>query len=50
VAEIAVLLALASNGALKIILAVLSGTRRFAGWIVLAYLIWAGAGALGFWL
>jgi uncharacterized membrane protein (DUF4010 family) len=46
-AELAVLLALASNGVLKLILAALAGTRAFTLRITLAYVVWAVAAGVG---
>lgn len=49
-AEIAVLLALASNAALKAVLAAISGTWGFVLRVSAAYLIWTAAAFAGFWL
>ncbi len=47
-AELAILLALASNAALKIGLAALRGTRAFVFRLTAACLVWAAAGAAGY--
>lgn len=47
-AELAILLALASNAALKLVLAALSGTRDFALRLGVALLVWAAFGAAGY--
>jgi uncharacterized membrane protein (DUF4010 family) len=47
-AEIAILLALASNAVLKAVLAAMSGTWSFVLRVVAAYLVWAAAGFAGF--
>jgi len=49
-AELAILLALASNAALKIVLAALSGTRAFVLRLSVPFLVWAAFGGLGYWL
>lgn len=49
-AELAILLALASNAALKVALAALSGTRAFVLRLAIPFVIWAGAGGAGYWL
>ena len=47
-AEIAVLLALGSNAALKIVLAAISGTRAFVLRLGAAFMVWGAAAVLGF--
>jgi uncharacterized membrane protein (DUF4010 family) len=49
-AEIAVLLALASNAALKVVLAAVTGTRAFVLRLTVACLLWSAAGFAGFWI
>jgi uncharacterized membrane protein (DUF4010 family) len=49
-AGIAVLLALASNAALKVVLAALSGTLRFAMLVLASFVYWAVAGAAAWWI
>jgi uncharacterized membrane protein (DUF4010 family) len=49
-AGIAVLLALASNAALKVVLAALSGTLRFAMLVLASFVYWAIAGAGAWWV
>ncbi len=49
-AELAILLALASNAALKLVLAALRGTRAFVLGLAGAFLIWAVAGGFGYWV
>ena len=46
-AELAVLLALASNGVLKLVLAAVAGTRAFTLRITLAYVVWVVAAGVG---
>src|SRR5262249_48594007 len=48
-AELAVLLALGANALLKIVLAGLSGTWRFAIRIAMAFVLWGAMAAVGFW-
>ena len=48
-AELAILLALASNAALKIALAAISGTRAFVFRLTFPFLVWAAFGGLGYW-
>ena len=48
-AELAILLALASNGALKIALAAISGTRAFVARLTVPFLVWAVFGSVGYW-
>lgn len=47
-AELAILIALASNAALKLVLAALSGTRAFALRLSVPMLVWAAFGAVGY--
>lgn len=49
-AGIAVLLALASNAVLKVVLAALSGTLRFATLVLASFAYWAIAGAAAWWV
>jgi uncharacterized membrane protein (DUF4010 family) len=49
-AGIAVLLALASNAALKVVLAALSGTLKFAMLVLVSFVYWAVAGAAAWWI
>jgi uncharacterized membrane protein (DUF4010 family) len=49
-AGIAVLLALASNAALKVVLAAISGTMQFALRVLASFALWACAGAAGWWV
>jgi uncharacterized membrane protein (DUF4010 family) len=49
-AAIAVLLALASNAALKAVLAAISGTWAFVLWVTVTYLVWTVAGLAGLWI
>jgi uncharacterized membrane protein (DUF4010 family) len=49
-AEIAVLLALASNAALKAVLAATAGTRAFVLRVTAAYLVWGAAAFAGLWI
>lgn len=49
-AGIAVLLALASNAVLKVVLAALSGTLRFAMLLLASFVFWAVAGAAAWWI
>jgi uncharacterized membrane protein (DUF4010 family) len=49
-AGIAVLLALASNAALKVVLAALSGTLRFAMLVLASFVYWAIVGAGAWWV
>ncbi len=49
-AGIAVLLALGSNAALKVVLAALSGTLRFAMLVLASFVYWAIAGAAAWWI
>jgi uncharacterized membrane protein (DUF4010 family) len=46
-AAIAVLLALASNAALKAVLAAIAGTWTFVFWVTVTYLVWAAVGFAG---
>ena len=48
-AELAILLALASNAALKIVLAALSGTRAFVLRLGVPFAIWGVVGGAGYW-
>jgi uncharacterized membrane protein (DUF4010 family) len=48
--ELAILLALASNAALKIVLAAISGTRAFVLRLTLPFLVWGAVGGIGYWL
>jgi uncharacterized membrane protein (DUF4010 family) len=47
-AELAILLALASNAALKLALAAITGTRAFTLRLFGAFLLWAAVGAVGY--
>lgn len=47
-AELAILLALASNAALKLVLAAISGTRAFAFRLFAAFLLWAAVGGAAY--
>lgn len=47
-AELAILLALASNAALKLVLAAISGTRAFTLRLFGAFLLWAAVGGAGY--
>ncbi len=49
-AEIAVLLALASNAVLKAVLAAISGTWGFVLRVAVTYLVWTAAAFAGFWI
>jgi uncharacterized membrane protein (DUF4010 family) len=49
-AEIAVLLALASNAVLKAVLAAISGTWGFVLRVTATYLVWTAAAFAGFWI
>ena len=49
-AAIAVLLALASNAALKAVLAAISGTWAFVLWVIATYLVWGAAAFVGLWI
>jgi uncharacterized membrane protein (DUF4010 family) len=49
-AGIAVLFALASNAALKVVLAAVSGTLRFAMLVLASFVYWAIAGAAAWWI
>jgi uncharacterized membrane protein (DUF4010 family) len=49
-AELAVLLALASNAALKVALAAISGTMAFVLRLTVPFLVWIVAAAAGFWI
>ena len=49
-AGIAVLLALASNAALKVVLAAMSGTLRFATLVLASFVFWAVAGSAAWWI
>lgn len=49
-AEYAVLLALGSNAALKVVLAAMSGTRAFVFRLAAAFAIWTAAAGIGIWL
>jgi uncharacterized membrane protein (DUF4010 family) len=49
-AAIAVLLALASNAVLKVVLAALNGTLRFAMLVLASFGLWASAGAAAWWI
>ncbi len=49
-AGIAVLLALASNAALKVVLAAISGTMQFALRVLASFVLWACAGAVAWWI
>ena len=49
-AELAILLALASNGLLKIALAAISGTGTFVLRVAGPFLVWAIVGSFGYWI
>jgi uncharacterized membrane protein (DUF4010 family) len=49
-ADLAVLLALASNAVLKVVLAALSGTTRFAMLVLATFVFWTIAGAAAWWI
>ncbi len=49
-AAIAVLLALASNAALKVVLAAMGGTARFAMLVLASFVLWAAAGTAAWWV
>lgn len=49
-ANVAVLLALASNAVLKVVIAGLSGTRAFALRVTAAFALWAAVGAAAWWI
>jgi len=49
-AALAVMLALGSNAALKLVIALLAGTWRFAVGLLVPFVIWGGCVALGLWI